>query len=154
MNQSFLEQAIALAVENVRRNGGPFGALIVRDGVVIASGANQVTRNNDPTAHAEVVAIREACRVLAGHQLDGCDVYCSCEPCPMCLAAVYWAHIEKVFYGGTRLEAAQIAFDDDLIYRELSLPIAQRRIKLKQLLHKEALAAFHEWQQITDKVQY
>ena len=154
MNQSFLQQAIALAVENVRRNGGPFGALIVRDGVVIATGVNQVTRNNDPTAHAEVVAIREACRVLARHQLDGCDVYCSCEPCPMCLGALYWARPGRVFFAATQDQAAAAGFDDSFIYRELRAPLADRRLPLIHVVEEQAGLPFDEWSANADRTEY
>jgi guanine deaminase len=154
MNQSFLQQAIALAVENVRRSGGPFGALIVRDGVVIATGVNQVTRNNDPTAHAEVVAIREACRVLACHQLDGCDVYCSCEPCPMCLGALYWARPARVYFAATQEQAAAAGFDDSFIYRELRVPLADRRLPLIHVADGQAALPFDEWSAKADRTEY
>jgi len=154
MNQSFLQQAIALAVENVRRNGGPFGALIVRDGVVIATGVNQVTRNNDPTAHAEMVAIREACRVLSRHQLDGCDVYCSCEPCPMCLGALYWARPARVFFAATQHQAAAAGFDDSFIYRELCAPLGERRLPLVHVADGQAGLPFDEWTAKADRVEY
>src|SRR5476651_2824957 len=119
MTNSFMKQAIELAVENVRREGGPFAALVVKDGIVIATGANQVTRSSDPTAHAEIVAIREACRVLGDFQLTGCDIYTSCEPCPMCLGAIFWARIDKIYYANTKSDAAAIGFDDSYIYEEL-----------------------------------
>src|ERR1700732_1246608 len=122
MTSSFMKQAIELAVENVRREGGPFAALVVKDGVVIATGANQVTRASDPTAHAEIVAIREACRVLGHFQLSGCDVYSSCEPCPMCLGALYWARPARIFFAATKDDAAAAGFDDSLIYREIQVP--------------------------------
>src|SRR5215831_7737374 len=130
MERQFLKQAIELAIENVRRDGGPFGALVVRGGVVIATGSNQVTRNNDPTAHAEVVAIREACRVLGSFQLTGCDVYSSCEPCPMCLGALYWARPDRIFFAATHDDAAAAGFDDSFIYRELALDPAARRLPM------------------------
>src|SRR5437588_5334887 len=128
MQNRFLLHAIELAVENVRRGGGPFGALVVKDGVVIAIGTNQVTRTNDPTAHAEIVAIREACRVLGDFQLSGCEVYTSCEPCPMCLGAIYWARPERVFFAATHQEAAAAGFDDSFIYRQIALPHSERSI--------------------------
>ena len=128
MDQRFLKQAIELAVANVRRNGGPFGAVVVRAGVAIATGCNLVTSTNDPTAHAEIVAIREACRVLGTFQLGGCDVYSSCEPCPMCLGALYWARPSRIFFAATQQEAAAAGFDDSLIYREMQLPAGQRAI--------------------------
>ena len=134
--------------------GGPFGAVVVKDGRIVGRGWNQVTSANDPTAHAEIVAIREACRRLKTFQLDDCDLYTSCEPCPMCLSAIYWARLRKVFYGNTRKDAARIAFDDDFIYREVSLPIRRRGLAMKQMLHKEALAAFAEWKLKPDKIRY
>src|SRR6478672_7685397 len=130
MDPRFLKQAIELAVENVRRNGGPFGALVVRGGVVIATGCNQVTSTNDPTAHAEVVAIREACRVLASFQLSECDIYSSCEPCPMCLGALYWARPARIFFAATQHEAAAAGFDDSFIYREIQTPPDKRTIPM------------------------
>src|SRR5882757_1474881 len=128
MHNRFLLHAIELAVENVRRGGGPFGALVVKDGIVIATGANQVTRTHDPTAHAEIVAIREACRVLGDFQLDGCDVYSSCEPCPMCLGALYWARPARIFFAASHEEAAAAGFDDSLIYREIQVSHSERSI--------------------------
>ena len=155
MNGKFVRQAIRLSVQMMRRGqGGPFGAVVVRDGKVVGRGWNQVTSANDPTAHAEVVAIRAACQRLKTFQLDDCDLYTSCEPCPMCLSAIYWARLANVFYGNTRQDAAKINFDDDFIYREVALPIGKRALKMKQLLHDEALAAFAEWQRKTDKVLY
>ena len=155
MNGKFMREAIRLSIQMMRRGqGGPFGAVVVRRGKIVGRGSNQVTSANDPTAHAEIVAIRAACKLLKTFQLDDCDLYTSCEPCPMCLSAIYWARLGHVFYGNTRQDAARIAFDDDLIYREVALPIGKRTLKMKQLLHDEALAAFVEWQQKTDKVLY
>jgi len=155
MNGKFMRQAIRLSVQMMRRGqGGPFGAVVVRDGKVVGRGWNQVTSANDPTAHAEVVAIREACRRLKTFQLDDCDLYTSCEPCPMCLSAIYWARLRNVFYGNTRKDAAKIDFDDDFLYREVALPMRRRKLSMKQLLHKEALAAFAEWQRKPDKILY
>jgi tRNA(Arg) A34 adenosine deaminase TadA len=155
MNGKFMREAIRLSIQMMRRGkGGPFGAVVVRKGKIVGRGSNQVTSANDPTAHAEIVAIREACKRLKTFQLDDCDLYTSCEPCPMCLSAIYWARLGNVFYGNTRQDAAKIAFDDDLIYREVALPIGKRTLKMKQLLHDEALAAFAEWQRKTDKVLY
>jgi tRNA(Arg) A34 adenosine deaminase TadA len=155
MNGKFMREAIRLSIQMMRRGqGGPFGAVVVRRGKIVGRGSNQVTSTNDPTAHAEIVAIRAACKLLKTFQLDDCDLYTSCEPCPMCLSAIYWARLGHVFYGNTRQDAARIAFDDDLIYREVALPIGKRTLKMKQLLHDEALAAFVEWQQKTDKVLY
>ena len=134
--------------------GGPFGAVVVRRGKIVARGWNCVTSSNDPTAHAEVSAIREACRKLKTFQLADCELYTSCEPCPMCLSAIYWARIRSVFYGNTRKDAARIAFDDDFIYREVALPIRKRKLIMKQVLRKEALAAFTEWERKADKIRY
>ena len=150
-----MREAIRLSIQMMRRGkGGPFGAVVVRNGKIVGRGSNQVTSANDPTAHAEIVAIRAACQRLKTFQLDDCDLYTSCEPCPMCLSAIYWARLRSVFYGNTRKEAAKIDFDDDFIYREVALPIGKRTLKMKQLLHEEALAAFAEWQRKTDKVLY
>ena len=155
MNGKFMREAIRLSIQMMcRGQGGPFGAVVVRRGKIVGRGSNQVTSTNDPTAHAEILAIREACKRLKTFQLDDCDLYTSCEPCPMCLSAIYWARLGNVFYGNTRQDAARIDFDDDLIYREVALPIGKRTLKMKQLLHDEALAAFTEWQRKTDKVLY
>ena len=155
MNGKFMREAIRLSIQMMRRGkGGPFGAVIVQDGKIVGRGCNQVTSANDPTAHAEIVAIREACQRLKTFQLDDCDLYTSCEPCPMCLSAIYWARLSSVFYGNTRQDAAKINFDDDFIYREVALPLGKRTLKLKQLLHKKALAAFAEWQRKPDKILY
>jgi tRNA(Arg) A34 adenosine deaminase TadA len=155
MNGKFMREAIRLSIQMMRRGqGGPFGAVVVRKGKIVGRGSNQVTSANDPTAHAEIVAIRAACKRLKTFQLDDCELYTSCEPCPMCLSAIYWARLGNVFYGNTRQDAARIDFDDDLIYREVALPIGKRTLKMKQLLHDEALAAFTEWQRKTDKVLY
>lgn len=154
MDQSFLRQAIEMAVENVRRNGGPFAALVVRDGIVIATGANQVTRANDPTAHAEIVAIREACRVLGDFQLSGCDLYSSCEPCPMCLGALYWARPGRVFFAATQEDAAAAGFDDSFIYREIAIPHAKRRIPMLRVTDEQATRPFDEWAKKSDKTEY
>jgi guanine deaminase len=155
MNGKFMREAIRLSIQMMRRgNGGPFGAVVVRDGKIVGRGSNLVTSANDPTAHAEIVAIRAACQRLKTFQLDDCELYTSCEPCPMCLSAIYWARLGSVFYGNTRQDAAKIDFDDDFIYREVALPIGKRTLKMKQLLHDEALAAFAEWQRKTDKVLY
>jgi tRNA(Arg) A34 adenosine deaminase TadA len=155
MKEKFMREAIRLSIQMMRRGkGGPFGAVVVRNGKIVGRGSNQVTSANDPTAHAEIVAIRAACQRLKTFQLDDCDLYTSCEPCPMCLSAIYWARLGNVFYGNTRQDAARIDFDDDFIYREVALPIGKRTLKMKQLLHDEALAAFAEWQRKTDKVLY
>jgi guanine deaminase len=151
----FMEEAIRLSIENMRSGkGGPFGAVIVKDNIIIARGFNQVTSMNDPTAHAEVVAIREACNVLNTFSLEGCAIYTSCEPCPMCLSAIYWARIDQVFYGNTKADAATIAFDDDFIYRELDKKIPDRALPMTQIMHEQALAAFREWDQKEDKIRY
>jgi guanine deaminase len=154
MEHSFLQQAIEMAVDNVRRGGGPFGALVVKDGVVIATGANQVTRANDPTAHAEIVAIREACRVLGHFQLSGCDVYSSCEPCPMCLGALYWARPEHIFFAATKDDAAAAGFDDSLIYREIQVPYPERSIPILHVADEHAKRPFEEWTGKSDKTMY
>ena len=150
-----MREAIRLSIQMMRRGkGGPFGAVVVKGNQIVGRGCNQVTSANDPTAHAEIVAIREACRRLRTFQLDDCDVYTSCEPCPMCLAAIYWARIRSVFYGNTRQDAAKIAFDDDFIYRQVALPLHRRKLRMRKLLRPEALKAFTEWEQKTDKILY
>jgi guanine deaminase len=154
MDRQFLRQAIELAIENVRRDGGPFGAVVVRDGVVIAAGSNQVTRSNDPTAHAEVVAIREACRVLGSFQLTGCEVYSSCEPCPMCLGALYWARPDRIYFAATHKDAAAAGFDDSFIYRELGLDASARQLPMIRIADDDATVPFREWAARSDKVEY
>lgn len=155
MNKEFMRKAIALSIENVtQEKGGPFGAVIVKDGEIIATGANCVTSHNDPTAHAEVVAIRNACEKLGSFQLDDCEVYTSCEPCPMCLGAIYWARPKAVYYGNTKADAADIDFDDQFIYDELELPLENRNLKITQFLGDEAIKAFELWKKSTEKVEY
>jgi guanine deaminase len=155
MEEQFMRAAIALSLSKMRANcGGPFGAIVVRKGKIVGRGWNRVTSDNDPTAHAEISAIRAACKKLKTFQLDDCELYTSCEPCPMCLAAIYWARFPKVFYANTRADAAKIEFDDDFIYREVSKPIAQRKIPMKQLLRSEALKVFAEWKAKPDKIRY
>ncbi len=155
MNLRFMRTAIRLALVKMRsQQGGPFGAVVVRQGKIIGRGWNQVTATDDPTAHAEVAAIRAACRRLKSFQLDDCELYTSCEPCPMCLAAIYWARCRRVYYGTTRQDAARIDFDDDFIYREIARPIARRKIPMRQMLRSEALVAFDQWQHQADKVRY
>ena len=154
MDRQLLKQAIELAVGNVRRNGGPFGALVVRGGVVIATGCNQVITTNDPTAHAEVVAIREACRVLGSFQLRDCDIYSSCEPCPMCLGALYWARPSRIFFAATQQQAAAAGFDDSFIYREIQTPAAERTIPMIHVADESAGRPFEEWAAKPDKTQY
>ena len=150
-----MREAIRLSLAKMRENcGGPFGAVVVRKNKIVGRGWNRVTSTNDPAAHAEVLAIRDACKKLKTFQLDDCELYTSCEPCPMCLAAIYWARFKKVFYANTRKDAARIDFDDDLIYREVSTPIARRKIPMKQLLRSEALKVFEKWQDKPDKVRY
>jgi tRNA(Arg) A34 adenosine deaminase TadA len=155
MNSKFMRAAIRLSRDKMRANcGGPFGAVVVRQGKIIARGWNQVTSANDPTAHAEVTAIRAACKKLQAFRLDDCELYTSCEPCPMCLAAIYWARFKKVYYANTRRDAAKIKFDDDLIYREVARPVSRRMLPMKQLLRPEALQVFAEWQAKPDKIRY
>ena len=155
MQLEFMRAAIRLSLAKMRANcGGPFGAVVVREGKIIARGWNRVTSANDPTAHAEVTAIRAACRRLKTFRLDDCELYTSCEPCPMCLAAIYWARFKKVYYANTRQDAARIRFDDELIYREVARPVARRKIPMRQLLRPEALKVFDEWQAKTDRIHY
>jgi guanine deaminase len=153
-DHSLIKQAIELAVENVHREGGPFAALVVKDGVVIATGTNQVTRTNDPTAHAEIVAIREACRVLGEFHLDGCDFYASCEPCPMCLGALYWARPARVFFAATQEQASAAGFDDSFIQRQLSTPARQRSIPMIHVADAGAARPFEEWSNKADRTAY
>jgi guanine deaminase len=151
----FMLRAIQLALENVRSGrGGPFGAVIVRNGEIIAEGVNQVTARNDPTAHAEVLAIRQACTKLTAFELKDCELYSSCEPCPMCLGAIYWARIGRLYYGSTADDAAKIGFDDSFIYHELQIVHTQRRIPTTELMRDEALVAFRAWADKLDKVRY
>ena len=155
MSADFMRRAIALALENVRSgHGGPFAALIAKDGRIIAEGANRVTATNDPTAHAEIVAIREACRVLKNFQLSGCDLYTTCEPCPMCLGAIYWARPTRVYYAGIAADAAAAGFDDAFIYEELKVSAAARRIPMIPLLRDESLAVFAAWKRQPNKTPY
>jgi guanine deaminase len=154
-SSEFMRRAIALALENVRSGrGGPFAALVVKDNAVIAEGANRVTATNDPTAHAEIVAIREACRALGSFQLAGCDLYCSCEPCPMCFGAIYWARVSRVFFAATAADAASAGFDDAFIYRELQGAKAERRVPMTQILRNESLAVFEAWKQQSNRTEY
>lgn len=150
-----MRAAIRLSQTRMRAgHGGPFGAVVVRHGQIIARGWNRVTSANDPTAHAEITAIRAACRRLKTFQLKGCELYTSCEPCPMCLAAIYWARLKRVYYANTRADAARIQFDDDLIYHEIARPVSRRKIPMRQLLRDEALKVFAEWQAKPDKLRY
>lgn len=150
----FMRRAIALAIENVRSDGGPFGAIVVKNGAIVAEGVNRVTAENDPTAHAEVVAIREACRALGNFQLSGCDLYTTCEPCPMCLGAIYWARPARVFYGGSAADAAAAGFDDAFIYEELKRAQDARRIPMAQVLRDESLAVFSAWKGFENRARY
>ena len=155
MNNALMQQAIQRAVDNVRSGqGGPFGAIVVKDGRVVAVGANSVTKTNDPTAHAEVNAIREACRALGTFQLNGCDIYTSCEPCPMCLGAIYWARPDRVFFAATASDAAAAGFDDSFIYEELKLAQQDRKIPLEPLMREAGLEPFREWTNKSDRVNY
>ncbi|MBL4660180.1 MAG: nucleoside deaminase [Alcanivoracaceae bacterium] len=155
MNKKFMRKAIELSIENVKQNiGGPFGAVIVKDNKIIATGANCVTSHNDPTAHAEVVAIRNACKELNSFQLDDCEIYTSCEPCPMCMGAIYWARPKAVYYGNTKADAAKIDFDDQFIYDELDLPLHKRNLKIEQMLNDEAIKAFELWESNIEKIEY
>jgi tRNA(Arg) A34 adenosine deaminase TadA len=155
MSRKFMREAIRLSLKKMRENeGGPFGAVVVKGGRIIGRGWNQVTSANDPTAHAEVMAIRHACQRLKTFQLEGCDLYTSCEPCPMCLSAIYWARIRRIFYANTRRDAAHSGFDDATIYREVALPINRRSLPMKQLLREEAIHVFREWSAKPDRVAY
>lgn len=149
-----MEEAISLSIENVKNNGGPFGAVIVKDGKVIARGVNRVTSNNDPTAHAEVNAIREASKVLNRFDLSDCEIYTSCEPCPMCLGAIYWARLNKIYFANNKTDAKNIGFDDSFIYDEIEKPFEKRDIPTLQIMRNEALQAFKDWDNKTDKVEY
>jgi guanine deaminase len=155
MSEEFMRRAIALGIENVRSGkGGPFGAVVVKDGRVVAEGANCVTTTNDPTAHAEIVVIREACRVLGQFQLTGCDLYTTCEPCPMCLGAIYWARPARVFYACVAADAASVGFDDAFIYDELKRLLPERRMAMQQLLREESLKIFSLWSSRENKTPY
>jgi len=154
MKNKFMTRAIELSIESVNTGGGPFGSVIVKDDKIIAEGFNKVTSTNDPTAHGEIVAIRKACKSLNNFNLSGCELYSTCEPCPMCLSAIYWAHIEKVYYANTRDDAQKIDFDDSLIYSELLKNVKKRKILMVQMMRNEALKAFELWNKKTDKVKY
>ena len=150
----FMQKAIELSIKNINNNGGPFGCVIVKNNKIISEGVNGVTQNNDPTAHAEIVAIRNACTKLNTFDLSGCEMYTSCEPCPMCLSAIYWSHIDIVYYGNSRENAAEIDFDDKFIYDEMKKDIDERKIPLKQILKDEAIKAFNLWAQTENKTKY
>lgn len=155
MKHEFMKRAIELSRNHMLKgDGGPFGAVIVKDGKIIAEGWNQVTSSNDPTAHAEVSAIRAACKNLSSFDLDGAEIYTSCEPCPMCLAAIYWARISKIYYANTRGDAASIDFDDDFLYHEMKVSISERKIPMQQALREEAFTVFQEWKNKPDKIAY
>lgn len=152
--EEFMRKAIALSFANVKNGGGPFGAVIVKDNQIVATGVNRVTAQNDPTAHAEINAIRTACTLLKTFDLSGCELYTSCEPCPMCLGAIYWAHIDKIYYANTKIDAMKIGFDDSFIYDELALKQEERRLPIEQLLRDEALETFRAWTAKDDKIKY
>jgi guanine deaminase len=155
MDNPFMARAIQLSIDNVRSGqGGPFGAVVVQNGVIVAEGVNRVTTTNDPTAHAEVIAIREACRKLALFELKDCELYTSCEPCPMCLGAIYWARLSHVYFGNLAADASRIGFDDSAIYREFAQPHSERAIPMTQMMRTEALAAFRAWEQKPNKILY
>ena len=154
-NNQFMQEAIDLSLVSVRSGkGGPFGAVIVKEGKIIAKAHNQVTSSNDPTAHAEIGAIRDACKALQTFELTGCELYTSCEPCPMCIGAIYWARLDKVYYANAKADAAQIGFDDKFIYEELDLNLSDRKLPMIQIMRDRALTAFQEWADKTDKVEY
>jgi guanine deaminase len=153
--EDFMREAIRLSIENVESGkGGPFAAVIVKDGKIIATGVNEVTSSNDPTAHAEVVAIRNACKTLNSFQLDDCEIYCSCEPCPMCLGAIYWARATNIYFANTKEDAAAVDFDDKFIYDEIDLSYTGRKLATQQLLREEALVAFEKWKTSPLKMKY
>jgi guanine deaminase len=155
MSNVFMSKVIELSLENARDGkGGPFAALVVKDGYVVGMGTNRVASANDPTAHAEIVAIREACALLKTFQLNGCDVYSNCEPCPMCMGALYWARPSRIFYAATRQDAADIGFNDALIYDQLQLPLSDRSLPMSQMMRQEALEAFRYWKEKPDKITY
>lgn len=152
--RKMMHKAIRLSIESINKGGGPFGAVIVKDGKEIASGYNQVTLKNDPTAHAEVAAIRLAAEKLNTFDLSGCEIYASCEPCPMCLSAIYWARIDKLYYANTKEDAKAIGFDDSFIYEQIDLPEAKRSISVTKIMRNEAIEAFEKWKNKGDKIEY
>jgi len=155
MDNPFMARAIQLSIENVHSGrGGPFGAVIVKDGAVIAEGANQVTSTKDPTAHAEILAIRAACAKLGVFELPGCEIYTSCEPCPMCLGAIYWSRLSRIYFATVAADASRIGFDDSLIYREIAQPLTHRSIPMVQMMREQALAAFRAWEEKPNKIVY
>ena len=154
MTNRFMKRAIELSIKSVNSGTGPFGALIVKDDKIVSEGFNTVTLTNDPTSHAEIVAIRIACKSLNNFSLEGCDLYTTCEPCPMCLSAIYWAHVNKIYYANTRSDAQKIDFSDSLIYEELNKSINERKIPMFQMMREEALKAFEMWDKKKDKIKY
>ena len=154
MKNEFMKRAIELSVESVNKGGGPFGCVIIKDNKIIAEGSNKVTLTKDPTAHGEIVAIRTACKKINNFNLKGCELYSTCEPCPMCLSAIYWARIDKIYYANTREDAKKIDFDDSLIYSEFNKNIDKRKIPMVQIMRNEALKAFELWDKKVDKVKY
>ena len=154
MKNEFMSRAIELSVESVNNGGGPFGCVIVKDNKIISEGSNKVTSTNDPTAHGEIVAIREACKKLNDFSLTGCELYSNCEPCPMCLSAIYWARIKKIYYANTREDAQKIDFDDSFIYSEFRKNMNERKIPIFQMMRNEALEAFELWDKKKDKIKY
>jgi guanine deaminase len=153
-NPKFLRKAIKLSIQNIDRGGGPFGAVVVKDGEIIATGVNKVTSQHDPTAHAEIIAIRRAAKKLQTFNLHGCEIYASCEPCPMCLGAIYWAHLDALYYSNTKEDAKEIGFDDSFIYEELKLKPSSRSLKTASYLSDEAVVAFEKWQNKEGKIEY
>lgn len=152
--EEFMRKAIELSIENIENGGGPFGAVIVKGGEIVATGVNRVTDSCDPTAHAEVCAIRAAAKKLGTFNLSGCEIYTSCEPCPMCLGAIYWARLDKMYYANTKTDAMNIGFDDSFIYDELELKLTERKLQSEQLLRDEALKAFEAWTNNNEKIEY
>ena len=152
--EKFMMKAIELSVKSIKMGGGPFGAIIVKDNEIIGEGKNSVINSNDPTAHAEIVAIRSACSSINSYDLSGAVMYSSCEPCPMCLSAIWWARIQKIYFGNTREDASKIGFDDEMIYDELARPIEQRRLPIIQILHNESIKAFKFWEEYPGKIMY
>ncbi len=153
-NDELMRTAIQLSIDNVKNGGGPFGAVIARDGEIIATGVNRVTDEHDPTAHAEVSAIRAAAKKLGTFDLSDCEIFSSCEPCPMCLGAIYWAHLRKLYFANNKTDAKNIGFDDSFIYDELALPLSERRLSSEEMMRNEAIKAFEMWAQKPDKIEY
>mgnify|MGYP001320546828 CR=1 FL=1 len=154
LQKGYMRRAIELSKDSVANGGGPFGAVIVKDGKIIAESSNSVTTDNDPTAHAEVNTIRKACKALNSFELVGCEIYSSCEPCPMCLGAIYWSRLDELYFANTKKDAADIGFDDSFIYDELNVSVENRRVKTSQFMREEAIVAFQNWQEKVDKTEY